>query len=302
MSREIIFSINNWSINSQKWQFPIKIIFSLFFFSFFSQSFGDFSGTSIVIKRQHPTEKISAKIRKISSGIFKPCLAKNVLNLYPLSLEKNLLENEKNRASRGFIYYFGAEERKDYLCEPGPDKKVIYSKNKELVTTDSFGEASSWNAVLSNEGELYIFSPKNLKRLKGGKEIYHSSILSGEPCAFAGEINISFGVIIGINNKSGHYLPCSIHLCEFVKYIARKFNVSSEVVINNSRHTKLANMVKEKLPSSDKTRLSILESAQGSFTGIEVFLRKTQAQIDFIKSSSINQSSIQDLFRKLDIQ
>lgn len=55
--------------------------------------------------------------------------------------------------------------------------------------------------VMAESGELYLS-----KNRKVG-EFHHSSFLAGKPVAAAGEMIIKKGIIIEINNASGHYMP-----------------------------------------------------------------------------------------------
>ena len=54
---------------------------------------------------------------------------------------------------------------------------------------------------MSENGKIYIS-----KYNEFGK-FHHSSFLSGEKVAAAGEISINKGIIKVVNNRSGHYMP-----------------------------------------------------------------------------------------------
>ncbi len=53
------------------------------------------------------------------------------------------------------------------------------------------------------------------KIIKAGR-FHHTSLLAGEPAAFAGEFEVLDGVIQWVNNYSGHYLTPESQLPQFL--------------------------------------------------------------------------------------
>jgi hypothetical protein len=84
---------------------------------------------------------------------------------------------------------------------------LVYDANGALFDTsdgDLRGLSNSQGkamGVLSAEGELFAMKEQELGKL------HHSTLLGGDPVAFAFEFVVKNGVITEIKNLSGHYLP-----------------------------------------------------------------------------------------------
>lgn len=58
-----------------------------------------------------------------------------------------------------------------------------------------------------------------------GGTFHHTSFLSGKPVLCAGEMEIQNGVLVHVDNGSGHYQPTTQHLVDCVRMLERKYNV-----------------------------------------------------------------------------
>jgi hypothetical protein len=103
----------------------------------------------------------------------------------------------------------------------------IYDSKGNLYDTSSAESLHSGKGsaifVMDEQGNLY----SETKHSYG--EFHHSSFLSGEPVAAAGEIQVSRGVLIDIYGKSGHYQPPAAFLDQAVNQL-RTSGVNTDFV------------------------------------------------------------------------
>lgn len=111
--------------------------------------------------------------------------------------------------STGDIYnakYFGQQSREQF--EVGVDAKGhIRWKDGTLVNTchPATAECPAALFVMGDRGKIYVYSGDLLT--SDLETIHHSSLLAGAPVASAGEIFVKDGLVVGITDRSGHYLP-----------------------------------------------------------------------------------------------
>lgn len=88
----------------------------------------------------------------------------------------------------------------------------------KMVDTEryhSHGKDGWANLVIDAFGRMFIFTHDQNAQLQ---EILHSSCIAGAPLMFAGEILIKKGVIYGMTDQSGHYLPGPESLTRALQY------------------------------------------------------------------------------------
>jgi hypothetical protein len=70
--------------------------------------------------------------------------------------------------------------------------------------------------AMTDDGRIFTANDRDLIQADAtGKEInlfHHSSFVGGAPVAGAGELYFTNGVLTGVSNESGHYMPEFIHL------------------------------------------------------------------------------------------
>ncbi|OFZ51739.1 MAG: hypothetical protein A2381_18585 [Bdellovibrionales bacterium RIFOXYB1_FULL_37_110] len=92
-----------------------------------------------------------------------------------------------------------------------------YSTDMAQIIVDDEIKSSSYAIfVISKDGELLIsnFAKNN--------EFHHSSLVGGEEVWFAGEIKIQNGVLIEVNNYSGHYRTHERYLKKLLEFFKAK--------------------------------------------------------------------------------
>ena len=92
-----------------------------------------------------------------------------------------------------------------------------YSTDNAQIIVDGEIESTGFAIfVLSKDGDLIIsnFAKNN--------EFHHSSLVGGEDVWFAGEIKIQNGVLIEINNYSGHYRTHERYLKKLLEFFQAK--------------------------------------------------------------------------------
>ncbi|TZF93710.1 hypothetical protein FW781_18645 [Chryseobacterium panacisoli] len=123
------------------------------------------------------------------------------------SLENMYTIGSKKEFEKG-VKYLNEKERETYEIFVQHDK-IVNSEGNLIDTSGSISILEDGTSditdyaifVMAEDGKLYLS-----KNRKVG-EFHHSSFLAGNPVAAAGEIIIKKGVIIEINNASGHYKP-----------------------------------------------------------------------------------------------
>lgn len=110
------------------------------------------------------------------------------------------------------VKYLNAEERLEYQVQV--DNGKMYDSEGELFDTSSassaFGGDGNAIFVMDESGNIYASS------LHAVGKFHHSSFLSGQPVASAGEIVVDKGVIKEITRRSGHYQPTEEQLDQFL--------------------------------------------------------------------------------------
>jgi hypothetical protein len=109
----------------------------------------------------------------------------------------------------GVIYLSEAKRAQfESLLEDG---KLVNTKG-EVLTIDG-----SADYILSPDGRL-IVRPNNERYLPApSRRHFHSSLSAGKPVQMAGEIRVKDGIILSINNSSGHYRPTAARFWAFLE-------------------------------------------------------------------------------------
>jgi hypothetical protein len=110
------------------------------------------------------------------------------------------------------VKYLSEIERQSYRLKI-KDGKVYDSSGKLFDTTDASSFASGkGNAifVMDELGNIYASKAHPIGKF------HHSSFMSGQPVAAAGEIAVKNGVITSITRRSGHYQPTSYYQNQFL--------------------------------------------------------------------------------------
>jgi hypothetical protein len=78
--------------------------------------------------------------------------------------------------------------------------------------------------VLSLQGELFagIHAPGSAAECMGKNPFYHSSYMAGRDVLCAGRIFVRQGMLVGIDNASGHYKPSADHLRRAIRELDRQ--------------------------------------------------------------------------------
>ena len=106
------------------------------------------------------------------------------------------------------VAYLNDSERAPYEIFIQHDK-IVNNKGKLFETTGSVEINIGGEAIISNKA-IYVMSEKGEIYISKSSEygkFHHSSFLSGENVAAAGDIIIEKGIIKEISNSSGHYRP-----------------------------------------------------------------------------------------------
>lgn len=117
----------------------------------------------------------------------------------------------------GPVVYLNAEERRRYEVHIF-DGRLCNAAGHPLDTGDTENLLpGSGRAiyVLDQNGRLYCSSsPRHFK-------FHHSSFVAGAPVACAGEIEVVKGLLIYLDNASGHYQPSHAQLTETCDHLRR---------------------------------------------------------------------------------
>jgi hypothetical protein len=114
---------------------------------------------------------------------------------------------------------FGAKVQ--YLNEVERQKYKVKVSNGLLTDTNNIplDSADTINGklmfVMDQNGDIYM-APQRVM------EFHHSSFLSGDPVAAAGELEIAHGQVITHSRKSGHYKPSKEHHEQFIAEMNEK--------------------------------------------------------------------------------
>ena len=78
--------------------------------------------------------------------------------------------------------------------------------------------------VLSTNGDLYagIHAPGTFLECMGKNPFFHSSYMGGGDVLCGGRIFVKKGVLVGIDNSSGHYQPTADHLRQCIRELERQ--------------------------------------------------------------------------------
>jgi hypothetical protein len=95
---------------------------------------------------------------------------------------------------------------------------VLYdSAGRRLDTTDShsvFGGSGSAIFVMNADGRIYVSAEHTIG------VFHHSSFLSGQPVAAAGELRVIDGQVVGLTDRSGHYTPAARYTQQFLHHLS----------------------------------------------------------------------------------
>lgn len=125
----------------------------------------------------------------------------DIFPMHPMFKGENLPNNSVWPGSQ--VKYLTAEEREKHRLQV-KEGKIFDSSNQPFDTSSANTHWSSQGraiCVMDKQGNIFASKHSPVGRF------HHSSFLSGEPVAYAGEIEVEGGNLLGISNKSGHYRP-----------------------------------------------------------------------------------------------
>jgi len=125
-------------------------------------------------------------------------------------------KNQRKDVMRSLLY-LQKRERLAYRLQKWPDK--CFHRGGLNVSHDS-PDGKELYAIDDME---YIYTAN--QPAKAGS-FHHSSFMSGKPVLCAGEITVTNGHIVHIDNLSGHYQPSTQNLLNCVNLLARKYEVN----------------------------------------------------------------------------
>jgi hypothetical protein len=111
------------------------------------------------------------------------------------------------------VKYLNVEERLQYQVQINDGK--LYDAEGNLFDTSkahsAFGGSENAIFVMDESGNIYASTVHSIG------EFHHSSFLSGQPVASAGESIVEQGTVKGITRRSGHYQPTADQLNQFLE-------------------------------------------------------------------------------------
>ncbi|CAN4118632.1 unnamed protein product [Withania somnifera] len=127
--------------------------------------------------------------------------------------EVNLEKCPRSKLHQHCIKYLGPVEREAYevVIVGG---KFIYKQRGRLLDTREGPEEAKWIFVLSASKDLYV-------GMKQKGTFQHSSFLAGGATLSAGRLVIEYGILKAVWPHSGHYLPTSENVDEFMTYLGK---------------------------------------------------------------------------------
>ncbi|NOQ71998.1 MAG: hypothetical protein GQ574_08350 [Crocinitomix sp.] len=139
------------------------------------------------------------------------------------------------------VKYLNKVERKEYEIFIQRDK--VIDKNGNLFNTKNCKSIDKSGATITSNKAIFVMSETGeifISKLDEFGVFHHSSFLSGEKIAAAGEIIIEEGIIKYVNNKSGHYMPLIDNvkdnlLLELYQrdYFVGGFNIKEEIIFKS---------------------------------------------------------------------
>jgi hypothetical protein len=102
------------------------------------------------------------------------------------------------------VKYLYGEERLQYQVFV-QDGRLVNNQGERLCPEKCRGIF-----VMSPMGEIYFSDTPKFR------EFHHSSFLAGAEVAAAGELKIKKGILMTVNNRSGHYRPTYAHVFQFL--------------------------------------------------------------------------------------
>jgi len=147
-----------------------------------------------VLREQGFTAQQAAKLSKVSQSKYQTT---TMLDKYLGEDDYNNLDRWNLRMSRG-TEYFDDERLLDY--ELDVRENLIVNKKTGLPFDSKDGSNSMF--VMHPDGRIFA--------TKGGAvmgNLHHSSLGRGSPVAAAGELTVVEGILLEVNNASGHYRP-----------------------------------------------------------------------------------------------
>jgi hypothetical protein len=111
------------------------------------------------------------------------------------------------------VKYLSGEERLKYQVQI-KDGKLFDAEGNLFDTSkahSAFGGSGNAIFVMDESGNIYASTVHSIGKF------HHSSFLSGQPVASAGEISVAQGVVKEITRRSGHYQPTAEQLNQFLE-------------------------------------------------------------------------------------
>jgi hypothetical protein len=124
---------------------------------------------------------------------------------------------------RGGQLYFATHGQ---LVDTQDDSYRDHGAGPNPNMTGAFREPglNSAGYVLSTNGDLYagIHAPGTFLECMGKNPFFHSSYMGGGDVLCGGRIFVKEGVLVGIDNSSGHYQPTADHLRQCIRELERQ--------------------------------------------------------------------------------
>lgn len=108
------------------------------------------------------------------------------------------------------------------------DGKLVKANGKPFDSMSPNGSTDSGIFVMDPQGRIYAHNDPKVG------EFHHSSFLSGEPVAAAGQVKVSNGTLLEVNKQSGHYKPNNEHLDQFTSEISGQGVDINKVIVDKS--------------------------------------------------------------------
>jgi len=131
-------------------------------------------------------------------------------------MDREYVGEETGAVWRTKVVYLDDVERQQYQLHI-KNGKLYDAKGNLYDTSDAISEfGGEGNAifVMDKYGSVYASEVHSLGKF------HHSSFLSGQPVASAGEIMVENGTLMAVTRRSGHYQPTAEQLEQFLQNLS----------------------------------------------------------------------------------
>jgi hypothetical protein len=179
-----------------------------------SSSASPFSGSAVLGRFYQYKEMGKKDLEKLATA--EQDLARQIRTLEDVPDDIAIYRLLGNFSGNWKVSYLNKIKRMQYLMVPGPDG-LFYDGNDELVDM-----RDQYMYAMDKYGGLYAAPMANNDALEGllrtegkkGEYFNHSSFNAGKEVLCAGILLIKRGVLMYIDNNSGHYQPSELDLVE----------------------------------------------------------------------------------------